>query len=76
MKTKYKYIEFIKRETAKEIFWAVNNHRCEQYLGDLQYNPNKKWEQWVFCPEPDMGFTQDCLEDIIHFIKQLEEEKK
>ena len=69
MKIKYKYIEFVKRETAKEIFWNINNHKYEQYLGNLQYNP--KWKQWEFCPEPDTGFTQDCLEYIIHFIKQL-----
>src|SRR5690606_24045044 len=35
----------------------------------------KKWEEWEFLPDSYTAFTHQCLEDIIHFIKQLKDLK-
>lgn len=70
MKIKYKYIEFTKVE---DDLWEINNHKYEEKLATLEWH--KKWKQWELCPFPMVAFTQDCLEDVIHFIKQLKEAK-
>ena len=70
MKTKYKFIEFRKEDNNLYYIW---NHRYNQYLGELRYNAIKKWEEWEFLPDSYTAFTHQCLEDIIHFIKQLKD---
>jgi len=69
MKTKYKYILFAHGVT--DTIWTVWNHKSDDYLGILRYK--KRWKEWEFCPEPNTGWTNQCLLDVSDFIKQLQE---
>ena len=70
MKTKYKYIYF-ERAPVGISGWACWNKRG-LLLGAVRYIG--KWKEWEFQPKPDMGFTIECLNDIAHFISQLNKE--
>lgn len=67
MKTKYKYISFV--PGANETVWTIWNHKSDDYLGILEYK--KQWKEWELCPEPNTGWTNQCLLDVSDFIKQL-----
>lgn len=67
MKTKYKYISFV--PGAGETVWTIWNHKSDDYLGILEYK--KQWKEWELCPEPNTGWTNQCLLDVSDFIKQL-----
>jgi len=65
-KTRYKFIHFKELST----FWDCRNNRTDGSLGKVYYL--ETWRQYVFAPVGDCIFSQDCLEDIIDFIKQLD----
>jgi|WetSurMetagenome_2_1015567.scaffolds.fasta_scaffold217631_5 hypothetical protein len=46
------------------------------YLGTIQWSG--AWRQYVFCPtcSDDTQWSHDCLEDLRHFIIQLNKEQK
>ena len=67
MKTKYKYISFV--PGANNTVWTIWNHKSDDYLGVLEYK--KQWREWELCPEPNTGWTNQCLLDVSDFIKQL-----
>ena len=68
MKTKYRFIHF--EQTILVGIWNCINNRHSTILGVVSYYT--PWKQYVFNAE-DTGdiFSQDCLEDIIDFMKQL-----
>lgn len=76
MKTKYKYIHFkalpvsegmtIKGQTH---IWHCFANKDKTTLGNFHYN--FQWKQWEFWPNYSTAFTNDCLADIIDFMKQL-----
>lgn len=66
MKTQYRFIHFVKKISGD---WAcvTSNHRNR--LGTVEfYMP---WKQWVFSAIPLVIFSEDCLDDVRHFIHQL-----
>lgn len=67
MKTKYKYIHFV--PGADQTIWTIWNHKTDDYLGILEYK--KRWKEWELVPEPNTGWTTQCLLDVADFIKQL-----
>ena len=72
MKMTYKYIEFFKWTGMDgEIYWRCQNRRGKYLLASVAYVP--KWKEWEFLPQPNMSFTIECINDIGHFIKQLNE---
>ena len=74
MKTKYKYIEFKIKDDAfsGEEVWECRN-RKKTVLGYVGYVG--RWHEWEFQPEPMMGFTIECINDIADFLRQLNENK-
>lgn len=70
-KTKYKYIEFHAEAQQGVAYWSIWNHKYKQLIGRVEFH--KRWKEWEFVPEYGTGFTIECLEDIIHFIKQLKD---
>ena len=71
MKTKYRFIHF--SPTILDGIWNCVNNRHQTVLGVVSYY--KPWKQYVFNAEdPADIFSQDCLEDIIDFMKQLNKE--
>ena len=70
MKTKYKYIEFMQ---GADGVWHCGNPKANVYLGHVEYH--KKWKCYQFVPHPNTAYTVECLEDLAHFIKQLDEVK-
>ena len=76
-KTKYKYIEFTQDEDEslfcdyEPVPWLCHN-RQKTLLGRMVYLPT--WKEWEFQPEPNMGFTIVCNDDIGHFMRQLNKE--
>lgn len=70
MRMKYKYISF--EQTIMGGFWNCTNNKSATVLGVVSYY--KPWKQYVFNAENASDiFSQDCLEDIIDFMKQLAE---
>ena len=68
MKTKYKYIEFAYDQKKQE--WLIGNHKTNELIGALEFN--KRWKEWEVVPCEGTGWTIECLNDLLHFINQLE----
>jgi len=75
MQTEYKHILFDLKETkAKTTVWSCKNKRSGEELAFISwYGP---WRQYCFFPTIAAVYSSSCLEDIKHFIAQLEEERK
>lgn len=74
-KTKYKHIEFrehvLKRDGKDVTVWLCSNPKAGVTLGWVESYPS--WKQHVFSAlNNTMIFSASCLEDIVHFIKQLD----
>lgn len=74
LKTKYQYLQFIKKENHLLGKWVVINHKYKQTLGEVEYN--YRWKTWEFYPEEGTGYDVTCLIDMIDFLKQLNSLKK
>ena len=74
MKTKYKYIHFIKMYNKPIEVWLCQNNKDDDPLGTVEYY--RPWNTLVF--DPDLGaiFSADCLADIQHFMGQLEQARE
>ena len=69
MKTTYKYIHF--EQATLDRVWNCINNKHKIVLGVVSYY--LPWKQYVFnALYSDDVFSQDCLEDIIDFMKQLD----
>jgi len=74
LKTKYKYIhfKFITRLTNRSKWNCVNN-RSNRILGSVEWE--RDWKQFIFTPTRKFQtiYSASCLNDIGHFISQLNE---
>ena len=73
MKHKYKHIHFVKADTAlleEEPSWRCKNNRSGAQLGIVE--AYREWDKYVFEPTANCAFDTSCLQDIIHFMGQLE----
>jgi len=70
MKTKYKYIEFefIDRKNHKKGGFCKNK-KTKYTLGYWDFH--KPWNQYVIEFMEDCVFNESCLQDIAHFLNQL-----
>lgn len=66
MKTQYTHIDFVENLGGH---WSCLNRRGRNELGRCAFY--RPWKQWVFQPQPSTEFSADCLEDIAHFLRQL-----
>lgn len=72
MKTKYKYIHFEHRSSelyTNDNIWTCRNNKSNSLLGMIEYYPS--WRQHVISFEKGCVFNNTCLQDIIHFLEQL-----
>lgn len=73
MKTKYKFIHFTKKMRLNDrwdIWGCYNNKNEYDQLGKVEYYPS--WKQHIFIPTDLRAvFNKSCLDDISHFINQL-----
>jgi len=71
MKMEYRFIEFVEAKDtfSPKPYYACKNKNHKDILGHVEYYP--EWKRYTFNPEPMTVYSIDCLEDIIHFIKQL-----
>lgn len=76
MKTKYKFIEFkLIEEKPKTSVWICYNNRGKYRLGIIRWYP--LWRQYCyFTTDEEAVYSKGCLEDIIDFIKQLDQKRK
>ena len=65
---KYKYIEFRQIESNTKI-WGCYNRKSGMLLGTVEWYG--RWNRYLFSPDAGIVFTQDCLENIIDFIKGI-----
>jgi hypothetical protein len=70
MKTRYKYIHFVK---FGDTTWHCLNSRHKDVLGYISYYA--PWRQWTLHPANATEFSADCLADIQHFMGQLAKPK-
>ena len=68
MKTEYKFIKF---ENEGGI-WRILNKKNGALLGRIGNYP--QWKKHVLETVQGVVFSTDCLEDVIDFIEQLEEQ--
>jgi len=69
MKTIYKYVYFeVIEEKPKTKVWGCFTNAGHSKLGEVKYYI---WRQYCFFPTPDTVFSTGCLDDIKHFIGQL-----
>lgn len=71
MKTSYKHIYFEKSLVTPQI-WLCKNRFSQVTIAQLYFYP--KWKQYVIAPARGTTFNKDCLENIIDFLNQLNEE--
>ena len=69
MKTKYKFIH-MEENVLFERSWNICNNKSGNAIGFIEWYV--EWKKYVFQSNGTAVFSIDCLEDIIHFIKQLE----
>jgi hypothetical protein len=78
METEYKYIYFEKIEKIKDLpktsVWECKNNRSNEIIGIVKWN--SQWRQYCFFPDSYTIFNSTCLQDIIHFINQLSEDRQ
>lgn len=72
MRTKYKFIHFVKDAVFDCDVWDCHNNKTDGILGEVSWY--KRWNQWIFEPEDCCAFSADCLADIQHFMGQLPKE--
>ena len=67
MKTKYRHIHFVSDEDKS---WACFDNKTQDGLGWVSYY--LPWEKYVVdFINPDCVFDENCLNDIIDFLNQL-----
>ena len=70
MKTKYRFIHFVETTWGDKIkSYHCYNNKSQTKLGLIEYYTT--WKQYVFESYAGNIFSQDCLADIIDFMKQL-----
>jgi len=70
MKTKYKYIEFVKDVQLKgHDRWTCRNKRNKSALAAIFYYP--RWREYTAVFNPNAVFNDSCLQDIADFLGQL-----
>ncbi len=71
MKTVYKYIKFV-HPIFDKLSWSCVNKRHGDLLGTVRWSSG--WREHVFIAiSDDIVFSASCLDDISHFMKQLNE---
>jgi len=75
MNTKYKHIYFeideywkTTLDSEKDV-WVCYDNKTKSELGYISWYPS--WNQYIANFNADAVFSQDCLANIIDFIKQL-----
>ncbi|MCK9601384.1 MAG: hypothetical protein M0R06_20250 [Sphaerochaeta sp.] len=71
-KTRYKHIQFVREPRFGAPLWVCRSNRGREVLGTVQAGA---WSRVTFFPQSNTEFSADCLDDISHFIGQLEESK-
>jgi hypothetical protein len=74
MKTVYKYIKFELHEPPDHKRWVCVNKKTGTGLGEAIYY--EMWHQWVVEFEEGCVFNNTCLNDISHFLTQLNKQSK
>lgn len=77
MKTEYEYIHFDNIEDkSKNSVWSCRNNRNNSELGRVQWYP--QWRQYCFLSLMihEAVFSASCHDDISHFLKQLNTERR
>ena len=72
MKTKFKFIHFVKVEDKpKTSVWSCRNNRSGDELGIVKWYPG--WRQYCFFPAiyEETVYSAGCFEDIKTFMGQL-----
>lgn len=66
----YKYISFVESITNKnkQVWQCVNNSSKEE-LGLVKWYAT--WRRYCYFPTVQAVYSDDCLDDISHFIKQI-----
>ena len=74
MKTQYNYLKFVKTaDKPKTSIWVCVNHGNE-LLGEVHWYSS--WRQYCYFPAETSVYSIGCLQDIVHFVEQLNAEHK
>jgi len=70
MKATYKHIRFEEIEG----FTVCRSNHGNTVLGRVEYYA--RWKEHEFLPEPNTGYTVECLRDLADFVGKMNAEKK
>lgn len=74
MKTRYKYIHFVEIPTSRKTsVWSCYNNRSGDELGQVRWY--SRWRQYCYFPVAQAVYNVGCLNDIVHFITQLADQR-
>ena len=69
-----KYVNFrLLYKKPKTSVWDVRSHE-EDRLGIVKWYPY--WRQYCFFPETNCVFSSSCMESIVQFVQEANEEHK
>lgn len=70
MSREYKYFRIVETERKpKTKVYAVINKKSGFQLGAIQWY--SAWRQYCFAPAADTIFSDDCMQDIVNFVKEI-----
>ena len=64
-----KYLEFIEQAKPGRRMVAVRSKTSGVELGGISWY--SRWRQYIFIPNPETLWSQDCLDDIAAFIRGM-----
>ena len=66
------YITIQKLGNKEDEMWRIKSKRTVYILGNI--DRYRKWNRLVFVPEDDTLWTSECLQQIVDFLKEQENE--
>lgn len=67
----FAHINIEPRWKQKNDSYIISNKHTKEKIADIIYWT--KWKKWVLMPDEGTIYDQSCLEDIIKFIKSIED---
>lgn len=59
-----------KQNPKTKVYWVITKEQPCSTLGQIKWFG--RWRKYSFFPQPETVFEQDCLNDIISFMEDLE----
>ena len=69
LKSKYMESRYVSRYVLTTNGYLIRNKKDKGNLGCIEYY--KPYKSIAFFPDPNTVFSDDCLQDLVNFLKEL-----